>query len=188
MLMTNPIRTTFHLLVLLLVVAATPARADEYTDTMDRFRQAPTTQPFFRQAYGYAVFPTVGKGGIGVGGAYGEGRVYRGGSVTGDVSLLQLNIGFQLGGQTYSEIIFFQDKNAFDKFTSGSFSFGAQASAVAIAVGASAQVGSNGTSANAAHLQSEAMYTLGMAVFTMTKGGLMYEASIGGQKFTYNRR
>lgn len=181
-----PIRIALNLLLMMLAIAASPARADEYTDTMDRFRQASTTQPFFEQAYGYAVFPTVGKGGIGIGGAYGQGRVYQSGSVTGEVSLVQLNIGFQLGGQTYSEIIFFQDKNAFDKFTSGSFSFGAQASAVAIAVGASAQAGSNGSSANAAHLQSEAMYTLGMAVFTMTKGGLMYEASIGGQKFTYN--
>lgn len=184
----SPIRTALNLLLMLLVVAVSHARADEYDDTMDRFRQAPTTQPFFQQAYGYAVFPTVGKGGIGIGGAYGQGRVYRAGTVTGDVSLVQLNIGFQLGGQTYSEIIFFQDKSAFDRFTSGSFSLGAQASAVAIAVGASAQVGSNGTSANAAHLQSEAMYTLGMAVFTMTKGGLMYEASVGGQKFTYNGR
>jgi lipid-binding SYLF domain-containing protein len=180
------ITTAAGLLLMMLVTAAASVHADEYTDTMDRFRQAPTTRPFFEQAYGYAVFPTVGKGGIGVGGAYGEGRVYRGGAVTGDVSLVQLNIGLQLGGQTYSEIIFFQDKNAFDKFTSGSFSFGAQASAVAIAVGASAQAGSNGSSANAASFQSDSMYTLGMAVFTMTKGGLMYEASIGGQKFTYN--
>jgi lipid-binding SYLF domain-containing protein len=183
-----PLRTALNFLLVLLAVAAAPLRADEYDDTMGRFRQAPTTQPFFDQAYGYAVFPTVGKGGIGIGGAYGQGRVYRGGSVTGDVSLVQLNIGFQLGGQTFSEIIFFQDKDAFDRFTSGSFSFGAQASAVAIAVGASAQAGSNGTSANAAGLQSESLYTLGMAVFTMTKGGLMYEASIGGQKFTYNGR
>jgi lipid-binding SYLF domain-containing protein len=181
-----PIRTALNLLLALLVTAAAPSYADEYTDTMDRFRQAATTQPFFQQAYGYAVFPTVGKGGIVVGGAYGQGRVYRGGSVTGDVSLVQLNIGFQLGGQTYSEVIFFQNQAAFDRFTSGTFSFGAQASAVAIAVGASAQAGSTGSSANAADLQSDSMYTLGMAVFTMTKGGLMYEASIGGQKFTYN--
>jgi lipid-binding SYLF domain-containing protein len=183
---TPSIRIALNLLLVLLAIAAGPLRADEYTDTMDRFRQASTTQPFFQQAYGYAVFPTVGKGGIGVGGAYGQGQVYRAGAVTGEVSLVQLNIGFQLGGQTYSEIIFFQNKEAFDKFTSGSFSFGAQASAVAIAVGASAQAGSNGSSANAANLQSDALYTLGMAVFTMTKGGLMYEASIGGQKFTYN--
>lgn len=180
------IKAAFQLLIVLLITYIAPLHADEYSDTVDKFRQANTTQPFFQKAYGYAVFPTVGKGGFVVGGAYGEGRVYRGGSQTGLVSLIQLNIGWQLGGQTYSEIIFFQDQKAFDKFTSGSFSFGAQASAVAIAVGASAQAGSNGSSANAGNLQSEALYTLGMAVFTMTKGGLMYEASIGGQKFTYN--
>lgn len=180
------VKTVFNLLLIALLAQAATARADEFGDTIARFRQAPTTQPFFQKAYGYAVFPTVGKGGVVVGGAYGEGRVYRGGAVTGDVSLVQLNIGFQLGGQTYSEIIFFQDKKAFDTFTSGSFSFGAQASAVAIAVGASAQAGSNGSSANIGDMQSDSLYTLGMAVFTMTKGGLMYEASIGGQKFTYN--
>ena len=182
--LSNTVKAALNLLLIALLAQA--AHADEFSDAIAKFRQAPTLQPFFEQAYGYAVFPTVGKGGVVVGGAYGEGRVYRGGAVIGDVSLVQLNIGFQLGGQTYSEIIFFQNKEAFDKFTSGSFSFGAQASAVAIAVGASAQAGSNGSSANAANLQSEALYTLGMAVFTMTKGGLMYEASIGGQKFTYN--
>lgn len=179
-------KAVLNALLALVLMHAAPARADEYSDTVAKFRQAPTTQPFFRKAYGYAVFPTVGKGGMVVGGAYGKGKVYRGGAVTGEVSLAQLNVGFQLGGQTFSEIIFFQDKKAFDTFTSGSFSFGAQASAVAIAIGASAQAGSNGTSANVADTQSDSMYTLGMAVFTMTKGGLMYEASIGGQKFTYH--
>ncbi|HSB96279.1 MAG TPA: lipid-binding SYLF domain-containing protein [Spongiibacteraceae bacterium] len=176
------------LLIVLLGAYMAPLHADEYSDATANFRQAPTTQPFFQNAYGYAIFPTVGKGGFVVGGAYGEGRVFRGGAQIGDVSLLQVNIGWQLGGQTYSEIIFFQDKKAFDTFTSGSFSFGAQASAVAIAIGASAQAGSNGSSANAGNQQSESLYTLGMAVFTMTKGGLMYEASIGGQKFSYNAR
>jgi lipid-binding SYLF domain-containing protein len=181
-------KTIFKLLITLLAIYIAPLHADEFGDATNKFRQAPTVQPFFDKAYGYAIFPTVGKGGIVVGGAYGEGRVFRSGTQTGDVSLLQVNIGWQLGGQTYSEIIFFQDKDAFDRFTSGSFSFGAQASAVAIAVGASAQAGSNGSSASAGNQQSESMYTLGMAVFTMTKGGLMYEASIGGQKFTYNGR
>jgi lipid-binding SYLF domain-containing protein len=176
----------FNLLIVLLAAYIAPLHADEFSDASATFRAAPTVQPFFDKAYGYAIFPTVGKGGIVVGGAYGEGRVYRGDMSTGDVSLLQLNIGFQLGGQTYSEIIFFQDKSAFDNFTSGSFSLGAQASAVAIAIGASAQTGSNGSSASAGNQQSDSMYTLGMAVFTLTKGGLMYEASVGGQKFTYN--
>lgn len=180
----NTVKAALHLLLIALLAQA--AHADEFSDTIAKFRQAPTLQPFFERAYGYAVFPTVGKGGVLVGGAYGEGRVYRGGMVTGDVTLAQLNIGFQLGGQTYSEIIFFQDQKAFDTFTSGSFSFGAQASAVAIAIGASAQAGTTGTSGSIGNMQSDSMYTLGMAVFTMTKGGLMYEASIGGQKFTYS--
>jgi lipid-binding SYLF domain-containing protein len=181
-------KNLFKALLTLLAIYMAPLHADEYSDATAKFRQAPSTQPFFQKAYGYAIFPTVGKGGIVVGGAYGEGRVYRGGAYTGDVSLVQLNIGWQLGGQTYSEIIFFQDKKAFDTFTSGSFSLNAQASAVAIAVGAAAQTGTNGSSANVADQQSDALYTLGMAVFTIPKGGLMYEASVGGQKFTYNGR
>jgi lipid-binding SYLF domain-containing protein len=178
----------FNALLTLLAIYMAPLHADEYSDATEKFRQAPSTQPFFHNAYGYAVFPTVGKGGVVVGGAFGEGRVYRGNNYTGDVSLLQLNIGFQLGGQTFSEIIFFQDKKAFDTFTSGSFSLNAQASAVAIAIGAGAQTGTNGSSANMGNQQSDALYTFGMAVFTMPKGGLMYEASVGGQKFTYNAR
>ncbi|MDB6061269.1 MAG: hypothetical protein JWM78_1372 [Verrucomicrobiaceae bacterium] len=167
---------------------ALPAHADEYEDTAQKFREAPSTQPFFQNAYAYAIFPTVGKGGIGVGGAYGEGRVYQGGSFIGDVSLVQLSIGFQLGGQTFSELIFFENKEALDWFTHDSFSFDARASAVAIAVGAGAQAGSSGASANAAKFQSPAAYLNHVAVFSMQKGGLMYEAALGGQKFTFHAR
>jgi len=90
------------------------AHADEFADAVATFHQAEAAQPFFNNAYGYAIFPTVGKGGIGIGGAYGEGRVYRGGNYVGDVSLVQLTIGFQLGGQAFSELIFFENKEAFD--------------------------------------------------------------------------
>lgn len=126
-------------------------------------------ETFFKQAYGYAVFPTVGKGAMGIGGAHGSGVVYEKGKPVGETSLTQITIGFQLGGQAYSEIIFFKDKKTLDRFKNGNFELGAQASAVAITAGASADVN----------------YEKGVAVFTMAKGGLMYEASVGGQKFSY---
>ncbi len=168
----------------------TPAHAeDHYSKTIDLFKRSPAVQPFFKNAYGYAVFPTIGKGGVGVGAAYGEGRVYQGGKVTGKTSMTQLSIGAQLGGQAISEMIFFQDQRAYKEFTSGNFEFSAQASAVAITAGAQAQAGSEGAGVSAtgggtAGLQA-AKYYKGMAVFTHAKGGLMYEATVGGQKFHF---
>lgn len=159
--------------------------SSKYEATLNKFKQAEATQPFFENAYGYAVFPTVGKGGFGIGGSYGEGQVYRQGTHVGDSTLAQLSIGLQLGAQAYSEIIFFESKADYYAFTSGSFEFGAQASAVALTLGASAQAGSTGAGAQAGDKQSKATYINGMAVFTMTKGGLMYEASIGGQGFSF---
>lgn len=179
------------LIALAIAFVATSVHADEFMDAAEKFRKSPTVQPFFQSAYGYAIFPTVGKGGMLVGGAYGEGRVYQGGNYVGDVSLAQLTVGFQLGGQAFSELIFFKDKEAFDWFTRGSFSFDAQASAVAVAVGASAQAGSSGASAGASSTNSavqRAAYLNGVAVFSMQKGGLMYEAALGGQKFTYHAK
>jgi len=124
------------LIALVLTGLTTSALADNYTETIELFKKSPEVQPFFADAYGYAVFPTVGKGGIGLGGAYGKGKVYRDGAVTGTVSLVKLSAGFQFGGQAFSEIIFFQDKRAYDEFTSGSFEFDASASAVVITAGA----------------------------------------------------
>lgn len=128
-----------------------------------------TMKVFFQKAYGYAVFPTVGKGGMGIGGAYGKGKVFVKGELIGSASLSQVTIGFQLGGQAYREIIFFRDKAALKRFTRGNFELGAQASAVAATAGASA----------------DAAYSDGVAVFTLAKGGLMYEATVGGQKFSF---
>ncbi|WP_434927362.1 YSC84-related protein [Shewanella sp. HL-SH2] len=168
--------------------------ADEssYTDAITNFKKATETQAFFNTAYGYALFPTVGKGGIGIGAAYGKGRVYKGGMHTGDSSLTQISIGFQLGGQAYSEIIFFKNAQAYNDFTSGSFEFSAQASAVAINVGASAQVGTTGNSASAGQAGSNhaanAVYINNMAIFTAAKGGLMYEAALAGQSFTFDAK
>ncbi len=129
----------------------------------------PSIKRFFNNAYGYAVFPTVGKGGIGVGGAYGEGEVYERGRHIGSASLTQVTIGFQLGGQAYSEIVFFKDKKTTDDFKKGNFELSAQASAVAATAGAA----------------TNADYDKGVAIFTLIKGGLMYEASVGGQKFSF---
>ena len=174
----------------LIACVAQFASADEYTSTIERFGEAGAAG-FVDSAYGYAIFPTIGKGGIGIGAAYGEGRVFMQGEMVGNTNLKQVTIGFQLGGQAYSQVIFFQDKRAFDEFTSGSFEFGAQATAVALTAGVSAEVstgGGTGTSVsggqNDADISSSG-YHKGMAVFTIAKGGLMYEASIGGQKFEY---
>ncbi|HEU4922890.1 MAG TPA: YSC84-related protein [Burkholderiales bacterium] len=180
------------LVVLLVTVPFSLALADDYDDTIKVFRNAGQSGKFFGSSYGYAVFPTIGKGGIGIGGAHGSGRVYEKGVHVGDTSMTQVTVGLQLGGQAFSQIIFFQDKRAFDEFTSGNFEFGAQASAVAITAGAQAQAGTAGTGAGASGTQSHADtvggYQKGMAIFTVAKGGLMYEASIGGQKFSYKKK
>jgi len=124
-------------------------------------------QRFFDAAAGYAIYPTVGKAGFGIGGARGKGLLVTGGETVALTTLTQLSIGFQWGGQAYSEIIFFEDSAAFDDFRRGNFELGAQASAVALKTGASA----------------DAEFNSGLAIFTAIKGGLMYEASVSGQKF-----
>ena len=126
-------------------------------------------KPFIQAAHGYAVFPSVGKGAIGIGGAHGTGLVYEKGKLIGSTSLSQITIGFQLGGQAYRELICFQTKDALDRFKGGNFEFDAQAGAVAVTAGVSV----------------DAAYEHGVAIFTMAKGGLMYEASVGGQKFSF---
>jgi lipid-binding SYLF domain-containing protein len=192
-------KLTLHagLLGLLLALPFAYAWAEEseeaqYQDTLKIFRDAGESGSFFGNSYGYAVFPTIGKAGLVVGGAYGKGRVYAAGKHVGDTSMTQLSLGFQAGGQAYSQIVFFEDKRAFDEFTGENFEFGAQATAVAITAGASASATTAGSSAGASGGKHDATtvgkYHQGMAVFTVAKGGLMYEASIGGQKFTYPAR
>jgi len=124
----------------------------------------------FSNAYGYVIFPNVGKGGIGIGGAAGNGIVFERGNIIGKAKLTQLSIGFQLGGQSYREVIFFESKADLDRFRENKIEFSAQASAVAAKAGVSA----------------DAKYREGVMVFTQQKGGLMYEASIGGQKFNFS--
>jgi lipid-binding SYLF domain-containing protein len=132
----------------------------------------PGIQKFFDNSAGYAVYPSVGKGGIVVGGAYGRGLVIVNEQVDGYTALSQATIGLQLGGQKYAQFIFFKDDTALDHFKRGNFEFGAQASAVAITAGASA----------------DANYNAGVAVFTNAGGGLMFEGSIGGQRFSYEAK
>jgi lipid-binding SYLF domain-containing protein len=171
------------------LACSAPLRADEYADTRELFRNAGQSGSFFERSYAYAIFPTVGKGGLGIGGARGVGRVYEQGKYIGDVVLTQLSVGFQAGGQAFSQIVFLQDKRALTEFTSGEFTFGAGIGAVAITAGASATAGTAGASAGASAGKKDATnageFYRGFAVFTIAKGGLMYEATIAGQKFSY---
>ena len=176
-----------------LVLGGNAAWADKYEETSDLFRNAGESNAFFSNSYGYAVFPTIGKAGIGIGGAHGSGRVYAAGKHEGDTTMNQLSIGFQLGGQGFSQIIFFEDKRAYTEFTSGNFEFGADAGAVALTAAAGASASTKGSSAGASGGKNDAEtvaagYHKGMATFTIAKGGLMYEASVSGQKFSYTAR
>lgn len=170
------------------IVCTSAVVASEVSDDKEALKilqRSDVVSKFHKTAYGYAVFPTIGKGGIGIGGAHGTGGVYKGGAKIGDVSMTQISIGFQLGGQAYRQVIYFQDKRSFDEFTSGSFEFGAQAEAIAITSSAGAQAGTEGSSASANDAQAEASYHKGIIVFSMGKGGLMFQAALGGQKYDY---
>lgn len=147
-----------------------PTMEEQIKEAMERFKEKdPSLEKRFKESVGYAIFPKVYKAGIGFGGAIGNGQVIEKGKHVGDTSLKQATVGFQLGGQAYSEVIFFHDQKALDTFKSGNFEFGAQVSAVAADAGAS----------------DDASFDQGMMVFTVEIGGLMYEATVGGQKFSY---
>ena len=177
---------------LLTPIQAENAEPDKYQETIANFKKAEASKPYFSSAYGYAVFPTIGKGGIGVGGAGGKGHVFEHGKYIGESTMVQLSIGFQLGGQAYSQMVFFQDKSALDNFIKEGFEFGADASAVAITAGANATAGTSGASASAnvspSHGKAVAEYYKGMAVLTLAKGGLMYQAALAGQKYTFSKK
>lgn len=145
--------------------------ADSHTAKAEFIAADGLMKALFDKSYGYVIFPNVGKGGLGVGGAAGNGAVYENNKVIGMAKLSQVSIGFQAGGQAYREVIFFESKKEMDRFKSSQFEFSAQASAVAVTAGAS----------------GNAKYTDGVMVFTMQKGGLMYEASIGGQQFKFSK-
>ena len=158
--------------ILLVVISFTGFAQDndvgEANKMIQEFKDKdPGINKFFSSSVGYAVFPGIGKGGLGVGGAGGKGTVYKGGAAVADAKMSQVTIGFQAGGQKYAEVIFFEDAETYNDFISGNFEFAAQVSAVALTAGASA----------------DAAYKNGLLVVTMAIGGLMYEASVGGQKF-----
>lgn len=167
---------TITMLFLMAISLSSYAQKDVSDKSKEAIKELKQTNnkigKYFSSAYGYAVFPSVGKGGLGVGGAAGNGTIYKGGAIVGDCKLSQLTIGFQAGGQAYSEVIFFQNKASFDRFTGNKFEFSAQATAVAVTAGASFDVD----------------YRDGILIFTHSKGGLMYEASVGGQKFKTKMR
>lgn len=145
--------------------------ADSKMAKVEFVKADPLMKGLFEDAYGYVIFPNVGKAGFGIGGAAGNGVVYERGKIIGMAKLSQVSIGFQAGGQAYREVIFFEGQNDLERFKVSQFEFSAQASAVAVAGGASTNV----------------KYADGVMVFTMQKGGLMYEASVGGQKFQFNK-
>jgi lipid-binding SYLF domain-containing protein len=165
------------------------ANAGRDSDAASLFRKSDKSAEYFTNSYGYALLPTVGKGGLGVGAAHGSGHVYSNGHLIGHVSMNQLSVGIQAGGEAYSEIIFFKDKSALDDFTSGHFEFSADAGAVVITAGADASIGTTGANGGASVEKHDAAtageYKHGMAVFTIAKGGLMYNVSIAGQKFSF---
>ena len=161
---------TAGFVMLCAVPTATAVAQADVPPVIEKFKaKDPGMEKIFADAVGYAVFPTVGKGGIGIGGARGKGWVYEGGWIAGKSTLTQVTIGLQLGGQAYSEIVFFQTRQALDNFKQGHLKLDAQASAVALTARASADLA----------------YRKGVAIVTMAKGGLMYEASVGGQKFSF---
>ena len=187
-------RTLLISLLTAVALIAQPAFADDVDTAIENFRGAGAGD-FIDDAYGYAVFPSMGKGGIGIGGAHGKGEVFVGGKKVGKTKMSQITYGLQLGGQVYSQMIFFRDERAFDDFTSGNFEFGAQATAVALTAGAQASASSggggntsSGTDADSSKVNADDKQydkRSGMATFTIAKGGLMYEATLGGQKFKY---
>jgi len=164
---------TFNVSVIAQVGGWNPELENEAKEALSKMlEKSPKLESFKQKAYGYVVFPRVTKAGLGIGGAAGNGIVYKNHEIIGSSKLKQASIGFQAGGQQYSEVIFFENKKAFNHFINGNLKFDSQASAVAITVGASVDVA----------------YKNGVAVFTHTLGGLMYEASIGGQHFKYKSK
>ena len=181
----------FLFFLLMLSFNATASDDEKYATTIDHFKSTDVGRQLFKSAHAYAVFPLIAKAGLGLGGAHGKGRVYQQGALVGKVSMTQLSIGFQAGGQAYEQIVFLQDARAFAEFTSGSFEFDAGASVIAVHASAEAKVGTSGHRAGAGmnqeeSKQAETVYHKGMAVLVIGKGGLMYEASVSGQNYKYS--
>jgi lipid-binding SYLF domain-containing protein len=187
----KPFRYVLLIVVLIfMATTVTAASEDGYANAMRVFKWSPVVKPYFETAYGYALFPTIGKGAFYLGAAYGNGRVYRGHKPTGTSAMVQLSLGFQMGGRAFSEIIFFEDKRAYEDFTSGNFEFDASASVTAVTAEAQAKATTTGNTAGASagpatSVRVKTSYYKGMATFVHAKGGLMFDASVGGQKFSF---
>jgi len=172
------------------LTAAGTSQAATYHGTISLFMNAGESAQYFKNSYAYAVFPTIGAGGLVVGGAHGDGRVYRNHKVIGKTSMTQVTVGLQAGGKAYSEIIFFENEQALNAFQAGNFEFNADASAVAITAAANASAGTTGggqtgISGGEKDAKATGSYSKGVAIFTIAKGGLMGQATVGGQKFSY---
>ena len=181
------------ILALLLVGASSPGAAQQVEDfsaAIEMFRQVPEVGPYFDSAYGFAVWDSIARGGLGVGAATGRGQVYVNGQVTGFSRLIDVSIGLQAGGQAYRQIIFFEDRWAYDEFTRGNFEFDASAAAVAVAASAQTSSGTQGSQATVGasgtgRALANGSYQNGLRVFTLAIGGLMAQATIAGQKYNF---
>lgn len=172
-----------------LITTANAQRVRDVSDTVELFQSIEQVAPYFQSSYAYAVWPRIGRGGLGVGASRGRGQVYVNGQMTGFSTHTEVSIGFQAGGQTYRQIIFFRDQEAYDRFTQDTFEFDASAQAVAVTASAEAGAGTTGarTSAGVGSPNTAAGggYDRGMQIFTMAEGGLMYKATIAGQRYNF---
>ena len=168
---------------------ASAQRVRDVSDTVELFQGIPQVAPYFENSYAYAVWPRIGRGGLGIGASRGRGQVYVNGQMTGFSTHTEVSIGLQAGGQTYRQIIFFENQAAYDRFTRDTFEFDASAQAVAVTASAEAGAGTTGSRATAGagnpNTAAGGGYSGGMQIFTMSEGGLMYKATIAGQRYNF---
>jgi lipid-binding SYLF domain-containing protein len=164
-------------------------RVRDVSEAVELFQGIPEVQPYFENAYGYAVWPRIGRGGLGIGASRGRGQVYVDGELTGFSTHTEISVGLQAGGQTYRQIVFFEDQEAYQQFTAESFEFDASAQAVAVTASAEVGAGTQGSRATAGaggpNAAAAGGYQDGMQIFTMAEGGLMYKATIAGQRYSF---
>jgi lipid-binding SYLF domain-containing protein len=172
-----------------MVAGAAQAEGDKYQEAITSFKQSPQSTKFFERSYAYVVFPEVGKAGLIVGGEHGDGQVYEQGKLVGTASLTQISVGVQAGAKEYAEIIFFETKLDFDRFRAGEFELAGNAEATAATLNASASVGSDSSTAAASTTRNNAAtagaFNKGVAIFTITRGGLMAGVAVAGQKIKF---
>lgn len=185
-------KRTASIIAVILMIASTAAiaqRVRDVSESIELFRSIPQVAPYFDGAYGYAIWPRIGRGGLGIGASRGRGQVYVNGQMTGFSTHTEISIGLQAGGQTYRQIIFFQNQAAYDEFTRDSFEFDASAQAVAVTASVEAGAGTRGSRASAGaggpNTAIGGGYQKGMQIFTMAEGGLMYKATIAGQRYNF---